>query len=146
VSFIEVTCTDCIDLQLCFVCCVVQVFRACDQDGDGVISGPELLSLMQGARGWSELDGVMEGESVADTLPSMLRHADTNGDGQICFDEFLALLQVCGWRGGGCVCLGGGGSRFGMCVCEGGGGEGVNPRTQVCGWGCVGTGKSGCYV
>jgi Ca2+-binding EF-hand superfamily protein len=78
------------------LCCALQVFRACDQDGDGVISGSELLSLMQDARGWSELDGVMEGGSVADTLPSMLRHADTNGDGQICFDEFLALLQVIG--------------------------------------------------
>jgi hypothetical protein len=37
--------------------CTMQVFRARDQDGDGVISGPELLSLMQGACGWSELGG-----------------------------------------------------------------------------------------
>jgi hypothetical protein len=33
--------------KVCLWCAGVQVFRACDQDGDGVISGPVLLALLQ---------------------------------------------------------------------------------------------------
>jgi len=31
---------------------------------------------------------------IEDAVPSVLRHADTNGDGQLSFEEFAALLQV----------------------------------------------------
>jgi hypothetical protein len=31
---------------------------------------------------------------IDDAVPSVLRQADTNGDGQLSFEEFAALLQV----------------------------------------------------
>lgn len=103
----------------------LQVFTDFDQDGNGVISGPELLDLLagpRGTRGWSELDGCLAAAAaaataggyggyggygggggggsvlVADTLPAVLRHADANGDGQLSLEEFVALLQVGGLR------------------------------------------------
>jgi Ca2+-binding EF-hand superfamily protein len=82
----------------------LQVFNDFDLTGDGIISGPELLALLQGPkgkRGWSELDGRVD-DVIADMLPAVLRHADINGDGHLSFEEFVKLLQV-GLVGGGQV-------------------------------------------
>lgn len=32
--------------------------------------------------------------AIADTVPAVLRQADTDGDGRLSFEEFAALIQV----------------------------------------------------
>eukprot|EP00882_Tetradesmus_deserticola_P033057 GHRQ01037728.1.p2 GENE.GHRQ01037728.1~~GHRQ01037728.1.p2 ORF type:complete len:135 (+),score=74.96 GHRQ01037728.1:127-531(+) len=74
---------------------VRQVFERFDEDGSGRISSAELLALLgkHGPGFKSELDE--EGSyMIPDTVPSMMRHVDTDGDGSMSLAEFSSLLQT----------------------------------------------------
>ncbi|WIA19516.1 hypothetical protein OEZ85_004126 [Tetradesmus obliquus] len=73
---------------------VRQVFDRFDGDGSGRISTAELLELVgrHGPGFTSELDE--EPYLIPDTVPSMMRRVDADGDGSMSFDEFLGLLQT----------------------------------------------------
>lgn len=58
-------------------------FNVFDKDKNGFISAAELKHVM-----------VSLGESVTDSdIRDMMREADTDGDGQISFDEFVAMMH-----------------------------------------------------
>jgi hypothetical protein len=66
-----------------------------DKDGSGFISAAELRHVMTNL-----------GEKLTDAeVDEMIREADIDGDGQICYDECVlgCVLGVCGVGGGGGV-------------------------------------------
>jgi len=64
-------------------------FRTFDLDGDGVITKEELRHILTG-----ESDNTKLKKVVGDhTLAEMISEVDENGDGQIDFDEFMAMMQ-----------------------------------------------------
>lgn len=54
-------------------------FRMFDQDGSGLVSAEELSEILS-AGGKADFD-------------KMVREFDTNGDGQISFDEFTVMMR-----------------------------------------------------
>ena len=58
---------------------ILDVFKSFDKDGNGYVSASELRSIMMSL-----------GEILTDVeVDEMIREADTNGDGQIDYDEFV---------------------------------------------------------
>merc|ERR1712093_248717 len=76
-----------------------------DADGNGTIDFPEFLTMMarkvfdkdgNGFISAAELRHVMTnlGEKLSDTeVEEMIREADTDGDGQINYDEFVRMMM-----------------------------------------------------
>eukprot|EP00879_Flechtneria_rotunda_P012148 GHRR01012688.1.p1 GENE.GHRR01012688.1~~GHRR01012688.1.p1 ORF type:complete len:194 (+),score=70.90 GHRR01012688.1:157-738(+) len=72
-----------------------QVFNKFDADSNGQISLSELESVLESTEAASRSE--LEEENpcmLKDTVPAALREADSMGDGQLCFAEFVALLQT----------------------------------------------------
>jgi calmodulin len=63
-----------------------RAFDAFDKNGDGLVSIGELLTLM---------DQIGETLSRAEAEDA-LRRGDTDGDGQLSFDEFIAFMMSVG--------------------------------------------------
>jgi len=59
-------------------------FRVFDGDGDGVISKAEIKQVLQ-------VDGVSEAVGM-EGIEALLQEVDTNGDGEIDFEEFMAMM------------------------------------------------------
>ncbi len=59
-----------------------EAFDAFDKNGDGLVSIEELLTLMD------DIGETLSREEAADAL----RRGDTDGDGQLSFDEFIAFM------------------------------------------------------
>lgn len=62
-------------------------FDMFDKDGSGKIDKSELLSLLQGED--------MENTVPKDELQKYINEVDDNGDGEIDFDEFQAMMAKC---------------------------------------------------
>jgi len=63
---------------------VKQAFRVFDKDGSGYVSSSELKLVMQRL-------GV---DFSDDELEEMVLEADIDGDGQVCFEEFYAMMTA----------------------------------------------------
>eukprot|EP00929_Paragymnodinium_shiwhaense_P123855 TRINITY_DN9824_c0_g1_i1.p1 TRINITY_DN9824_c0_g1~~TRINITY_DN9824_c0_g1_i1.p1 ORF type:complete len:536 (+),score=142.80 TRINITY_DN9824_c0_g1_i1:157-1764(+) len=61
-------------------------FRAFDVDGNGVISKAEIKEVLA-------VDGVSEAMG-AEAIDNLLKDVDTNGDGEIDFTEFMAMMKA----------------------------------------------------
>ncbi|XP_037953622.1 calmodulin-A-like [Teleopsis dalmanni] len=62
---------------------VREAFNVFDENGNGFISPDELRRVM-----------TLLGEELSDdTIGEMIREADLNGDGQVDFDEFVAIIN-----------------------------------------------------
>ena len=62
---------------------ILDVFKSFDKDGNGYVSASELRSIMMSL-----------GEILTDVeVDEMIREADTNGDGQIDYDEFIQMMS-----------------------------------------------------
>ncbi|GAA5937133.1 hypothetical protein JCM3775_001559 [Rhodotorula graminis] len=62
---------------------VREAFKVFDKDGNGFISAAELRHVMTNL-----------GEKLSDTeVEEMIREADTDGDGQINYDEFVRMMM-----------------------------------------------------
>ncbi|MBE6614127.1 MAG: hypothetical protein E7631_02300 [Ruminococcaceae bacterium] len=89
-DLLKIECTECIDLTLADIECTVGTFKtklliAGDLNGDGVVSGKDLILLRQYV-------AAIEG-AVAD-----IRVADVNGDGTISGKDVILMRQyVAGW-------------------------------------------------
>eukprot|EP00922_Rhytidocystis_sp_ex-Travisia-forbesii_P049188 GHVS01073256.1.p1 GENE.GHVS01073256.1~~GHVS01073256.1.p1 ORF type:complete len:638 (-),score=86.27 GHVS01073256.1:710-2623(-) len=64
-------------------------FRVFDLDANGKISPEELLQVL----GSDNVQGVFSNQEVAE-IQAMIKEVDTDGDGQIDFDEFMAMMRV----------------------------------------------------
>ena len=62
---------------------LIEAFRVFDRDGNGYISAAELKSVM------SNLGDKLSDEEVA----KMIREADIDGDGQVNYEEFVAMMM-----------------------------------------------------
>lgn len=62
-----------------------KAFNVFDLDNDGTISQAELQKVLQN----DELDSCLELEEAED----LMRKVDSNGDGLIDFDEFMAMMR-----------------------------------------------------
>lgn len=60
-------------------------FKVFDRDGNGVISKKELADVLT--------DGDMESVWGKEMLAQIMQDADTNGDGEIDFQEFLLMMK-----------------------------------------------------
>jgi len=62
---------------------VEAAFKVFDQDGDGFISPEELKSVM-----------LTLGETLSqDEIEEMIREADLDGDGKVCYEEFATMMS-----------------------------------------------------
>jgi len=61
------------------------VFDSCDQNGDGFVKIQDLISLGQ--------QSTVTGDGRGEELESLLQQFDTDGDGQITFDEFTQKIE-----------------------------------------------------
>lgn len=64
-------------------------FKVFDRDGNGRISKDELASFVMADEGVKEVVGMNKGV----TLDEILTQVDANGDGEIDFDEFVAMMR-----------------------------------------------------
>jgi len=62
---------------------VKAAFKVFDQDGDGYISSDELRNVM------STLGEMLSEEEIEE----MIREADADGDGKVCFSEFAQMMS-----------------------------------------------------
>jgi calmodulin len=62
---------------------MMNVFRVFDKDGNGYITAAELKQAME------SLDEVVTDEDIED----MIREADTNGDGNVNYEEFIKMMK-----------------------------------------------------
>lgn len=60
-----------------------EAFSVFDKDGSGKISGDELRQIMRS----------LGEELTEDEIQQMIREADTNGDGEIDYEEFVRMLS-----------------------------------------------------
>ncbi|KAG8971193.1 hypothetical protein FRB90_010570 [Tulasnella sp. 427] len=63
---------------------ILEVFKVFDKDGDGMINAAELRHVM-----WNLGEKMTE-----DEVKDLIAEADTNGDGQLDFNEFMKLLTT----------------------------------------------------
>lgn len=62
---------------------MLKPFKVFDQDGDGFISSEELKSVM-----------LTLGETLTqDEIDEMIREADLDGDGKVCYEEFATMMS-----------------------------------------------------
>eukprot|EP00922_Rhytidocystis_sp_ex-Travisia-forbesii_P049193 GHVS01073262.1.p1 GENE.GHVS01073262.1~~GHVS01073262.1.p1 ORF type:complete len:640 (-),score=81.16 GHVS01073262.1:387-2306(-) len=66
-------------------------FRVFDLDANGKISPEELLQVL----GSESMQGVFSNQDMAE-IQAMIKEVDTDGDGQIDFDEFMTMMRVKG--------------------------------------------------
>jgi len=64
-----------------------QAFKVFDLDGSGTISREEMRQVL----GSKDVKDLMDVEN--DDIEKMMKEADTNGDGEIDFDEFMAMME-----------------------------------------------------
>lgn len=64
---------------------IKQTFRACDSNGDGMVTPAELKALFQLLGDWTD-----------DDFDALMSATDQNEDGQLVFDEFVTWLMHCG--------------------------------------------------
>ena len=62
-------------------------FNMFDKDGSGKIDNMEVVALLNG----EELKGLASKEAIGKAL----KEIDTNGDGEIDFEEFLVMMKMC---------------------------------------------------
>jgi calcium-dependent protein kinase len=67
-------------------------FKVFDRDGNGRISKEELASFVMADENVKEVVGLNKGV----TLDEILMQVDANGDGEIDFDEFVAMMRAGG--------------------------------------------------
>lgn len=65
-----------------------QAFGQLDTDHDGVITEKELLVVLE--------DDFLEQIADREAIKKMIEENDLNGDGQVDFDEFVAMMRKCG--------------------------------------------------
>lgn len=70
---------------------LMSLFETADKDGNGVIDRDELRSLLE--RVGDGDDEVPVAWLTDDDISEVLEQYDTNGDGVICFDEFVSMAQ-----------------------------------------------------
>jgi calmodulin len=68
-----------------------ELFRTFDKDNSGSITAAELRKAV------SQLDGiglmsVMEQREMMENLDAMINEADTDGDGTVDYEEFVAMM------------------------------------------------------